>query len=412
MIPPKHHFREKERLEALYSYSILDTLPEEDYDNLTNIAAEICGTPISLVTLVDKNRQWFKSRHGIQTSETPRKFAFCAHAINTDDGIFIVQDSRLDNRFNDNPLVDEYPRVIFYAGIPLVSDEGLPLGTLCVIDHKPRALNHNQVQALKSLSNQVMNLLKLRRTNAQLKMTIEMLNDRNQNLEQFAQIAAHDLKSPLNNISSISELFLDNYNNSLDVDGRTMISLIQNASEKLRGLIDGLLEYSKSEAILTQKTTNVDLEILSEDIRGLLSFDNSITFVLNSELKSITINRTAIHQILINLVTNAIKYHDKHQIKIEFGVREDEVSYEFYVMDNGPGIAKENQVKVFQLFQTLGANDRFNREGNGIGLATVKNIVNKMGGSIRIESDPPNGCKFVFSVKKNINAAQEIEMIQ
>ena len=395
----------------MYSYSILDSLPEEDYDHLTKIAAEICGTPISLVTLVDKNRQWFKSRHGLDTPDTPRDYAFCAHAINEEDGIFIVQDSRLDERFDDNPLVTEDPRVIFYAGIPLLSDEGLPMGTLCVIDHKPRVLNNAQIIALKALSKQVMNLLELRKTNAQLKISIGMLHEKNRNLEQFAQIAAHDLKSPLNNISSISELFMENYGTSLDEEGSTMISLIQNASEKLRGLIDGLLEYSKSEELLTRKKSDVDLEVLSEDIRSLFSWDNSLTFVLKSDLKSIFINRTAIDQILINLVANAIKYHHKDQVQIEFGVKEDADTYEFYVKDNGPGIAKKNQEKIFQLFQTLGTKDKFDREGNGIGLATVKKIVGKMGGSIWVESDPPNGCKFIFRVAKNNNSVIEKEMV-
>ncbi len=147
MIPPKDHIKEKERLAALDSYSILDTLPEEDYDNLTAIAAEICGTPISLVSLLDNERQWFKSHHGLGATETPKEFAFCAHAINEDDDIFIVQDSRTDERFHDNPLVIGEPRVIFYAGIPLTTEEGLPLGTLCVIDHKPKLLSQGQLNS-------------------------------------------------------------------------------------------------------------------------------------------------------------------------------------------------------------------------------------------------------------------------
>jgi signal transduction histidine kinase len=154
----------------------------------------------------------------------------------------------------------------------------------------------------------------------------------------------------------------------------------------------------------------VDLKVLSEDICSLFSWDDSLNFVLKSNLKSIFINRTAIDQILINLVANAIKYHDKDQVKIEFGVKEDADTYEFYVKDNGPGIAKKNQEKIFQLFQTLGTKDKFDREGNGIGLATVKKIVDKMGGSIWVESDPPNGCMFIFRVGKNINPVKEKKM--
>ncbi|MER3329975.1 MAG: GAF domain-containing protein, partial [Candidatus Kapaibacterium sp.] len=164
MIGPVDHIKENERLKELESFSILDTLPEEDYDNLTAIAAQICGTPISLVSLLDDKRQWFKSHHGLGVSETPKEFAFCAHAINDNDKVFMIKDAREDERFYDNPLVTDEPFVIFYAGIPLVTDDGLPLGTLCVIDHEPKVLSQSQIDALKALSEQVMNLLRLRKS--------------------------------------------------------------------------------------------------------------------------------------------------------------------------------------------------------------------------------------------------------
>ena len=119
------------------SYSILDTLPESDFDDLTTIAAEICGTPISLISLLDDKRQWFKSHHGLDAIETPKEYSFCGHVINQDD-LFVVSDARLDERFHDNPLVTGYPYVVFYAGVPLVGDNNLPLGTLCIIDHNPQ----------------------------------------------------------------------------------------------------------------------------------------------------------------------------------------------------------------------------------------------------------------------------------
>ena len=119
---------EIERLQALREYSILDTLPEQDFEDITKIASEICQTPISLITLIDSNRQWFKSNHGLNVRETARDYAFCAHAINTPDRILIVKDSREDNRFVDNPLVTGYPNVIFYAGVPLINPEGFSLG--------------------------------------------------------------------------------------------------------------------------------------------------------------------------------------------------------------------------------------------------------------------------------------------
>ena len=400
MIAPKDHINEKERLAALDSYSILDTLPEEDYDNITAIAAEICGTPISAVSLLDKERQWFKSHHGLDATETPKEFAFCAHAINDDEDIFIVQDARTDERFYDNPLVVGGPKVIFYAGVPIATEEGLPLGTLCVIDHKPKLLSQGQMNSLKALSAQVMNLLHLRKSNMMLEKSVENLKEKNEELERFAYIAAHDLKSPLNTINTTAELFAECYASKFDEEGKNMLGFIQKASIKLTGLIDGLLSYSKSDSVLKEGGSNIDLRILRNDISGLFSYDNSLVLEVSSKLKSIDSNKAAIHQILINLVSNAIKYNDKDEVEIQIEICENDDFYEFCVQDNGPGIALEEQGKIFQIFKVLEPKDRFGQPGNGIGLATVKKIIEKMGGTINLESAKGKGCQFNFNIKK------------
>lgn len=159
---------EMQRLEALRSLNILDTLPEQDFDQITFLASQICDTPIALISLVDEKRQWFKSKIGLAASETSRDLAFCAHAILSDDA-FIVSDSTKDPRFSDNPLVTGVPNVRFYAGIPLISPNGFPIGTVCVIDSKQRTLEPRQIQALKALSDQVTRLLELRLQVAALK---------------------------------------------------------------------------------------------------------------------------------------------------------------------------------------------------------------------------------------------------
>ncbi|MBE9051241.1 response regulator [Nostocales cyanobacterium LEGE 11386] len=180
---------EAERVEALLQYKILDTQPEESFDELTRLAAYICGTPIALVSLVDTNRQWFKSKVGLEALETPRDLAFCAHAILQND-VFIVPDATNDERFATNPLVTSDPNVRFYAGLPLTNTEGYSLGTLCVIDQVPRNLTAEQVDALRILGNQVIKQLELRRNLANLVLVNqEHQQSKNARFQFFKKIA-------------------------------------------------------------------------------------------------------------------------------------------------------------------------------------------------------------------------------
>ena len=164
---------EAERLKALHDYGILDSAPEREYDDLANLAAHIAQTPIAVVSLVDANRQWFKSCIGLDLSGTSRKVSFCAHAILNPDEPLVVCDTSEDPRFAQNPLVVGKPRVRFYAGFPLVGAAGLPLGTLCVIDHIPRQLNPLQRTLLATLSRQVTALMELRRVSQGLARALE-----------------------------------------------------------------------------------------------------------------------------------------------------------------------------------------------------------------------------------------------
>jgi GAF domain-containing protein len=153
---------EAARLETLRQYQVLDTDSEDAFDDLTRLACYVCDAPTALISLVDANRQWFKARVGVRARETARSISFCGHAI-SQKGCFIIEDALADERFADNPLVISEPFIRFYAGMPLLSPEGFAIGTLCVMDRKPRTLNYEQINALKMLSDQVMSQLELRR---------------------------------------------------------------------------------------------------------------------------------------------------------------------------------------------------------------------------------------------------------
>lgn len=153
---------EAKRLSVLWQYDVLDTVPEEVFDDLTDLAAHICEAPIALISLVDENRQWFKSRVGISLKETSRDISFCAHAI-LKNGLFVVADATKDPRFRDNPVVTGPPKVRFYAGVPLRSPDGYALGTLCILDKKPKRLRPEQKRALMVLARHVETQLELRR---------------------------------------------------------------------------------------------------------------------------------------------------------------------------------------------------------------------------------------------------------
>ncbi|MFM9925305.1 diguanylate cyclase [Variovorax sp. H27-G14] len=163
-------FNEARRLASLDSYRLLDTTPEQAYDDLTTLASAVCRTPIALISLVDRDRQWFKARVGLSAQETPRELAFCGHAILQPDRILEVPDAKLDPRFASNALVTGEPYIRFYAGAPLVSVDGMPLGTVCVIDREPRRLSEGERGALKSLARQVVAQFEMRKAMAGLEL--------------------------------------------------------------------------------------------------------------------------------------------------------------------------------------------------------------------------------------------------
>ncbi len=401
MIKPQIPIDEDKRLLALKEYSILDTLPEKEYDDITYLASQICGTPISLISLIDDKRQWFKSHHGLDATETPKEIAFCAHAINDKNNIFIINDSRKDERFHDNPLVTDDPYVIFYAGVPLISSDGYPLGTLCVIDNKPNKLDDSQLKALQALTNQLMNLFELRKKSIELQTKIFEIETQNKGLEQFARIAAHDIKSPLNSIIMMSEFFEMSYGEQLDAEGLDFLKLISNSSAKLVELIDGILQYSKNARLLSENKEDINIKSIVEELIPLVDPKNEVKIHFTNEDDSLVYtNKIAIKQIFINLLTNAVKYNDKEEILLTVAIENINEFVKVNVIDNGQGIKEEDIEKAFKIFEVLSNADRYGEKGNGIGLATVKSLVEGLGGTITLKSEVGKGSNFEFTIKK------------
>lgn len=433
--------REVERLKLLKSYSILDSLPEKEYDNLTKLAAEICKTPVSLISLVDDSRQLFKSRHGFELEETPREQSFCAHAINGDESIFMIEDTRLDERFQDNPLVTGRPDIVFYAGVPLKSVTGLSLGTLCVIDHIPRILTNTQIEALKILSEQVMSLLELRKSkleldNALIELTkfsdklekkvrsrTKELESKNKELEimnaelqSFTYISSHDLQEPLRKIQIFISQIADKEHENLSENGRYKFERIRLAAFRMQNLIQDLLAYSVAENI-GENIENVSLKSLVEDTMDVLKEelkDRGTTIEILDDC-NLDVVSSQFKQFFYNLFSNAIKFSKDNgpsaimisgwtvegaqfpDLPLKKNIKYSRIT----ISDNGIGFEQRFADQVFGIFQRLHGHEEY--RGTGIGLAIVKKVIQNHHGFIRVESSPGKGAEFEIFVPVKIN---------
>ncbi len=390
---------EEDRLEALERYNILDTLPEEDYDNITALASNICGTKISLISLLDADRQFFKSKKGLEVSETPRDLAFCAHAILNPNKMMIVNDASLDERFKDNPLVLEKPKIGFYAGMPLVTDDGFALGTLCVLDTKPKVLNVEQINGLKRLAKLVINLLELRKKTEDLTESQEIISTYQSQTEQLMFTIAHDLKSPISSISGFLSLLKMEKSSNLSEDSKKYIEYAFQSSEQMTELINEMLTFAKIDSNKNVEevidTKSVIGDIIKLNLPEIYKKDIEISYNNLSEIKT---QKTPFSIVLRNLINNAIKYKSKDRtLHIEISMEERASKWIFHVKDNGMGVKKEQLNKIFVPFFKQNKNSE---DGIGLGLAVSKKIIINLGGNIWVDSEFGKGSKFSFSIPK------------
>ena len=228
MIPPQMPANEVERQAAVERYNILDTLPEPSFDSVTALIAHVSGSPVSLITMLDRDRNFLKSHHGVPFDESPREISFCGHAINAESVITVVEDATQDERFIDNPLVTEHG-IRFYAGVPLVTSDNFRLGTLCIFDLKPKPLDEEIELFLVKMAKQVEILLEHRLQNQALIDYRKQLEARNHELKYFAKVVAHDIKSPVISTLYIAQSLSEHYAAELSDAVRERVDRIVNS---------------------------------------------------------------------------------------------------------------------------------------------------------------------------------------
>lgn len=401
---------ELQRIDELRNYRVLDTLSEKEFDSITQIVSHICDAPISLITLIDKDRQWFKSKFiddGFEfkplikdLQETPRSISFCTHTIQEEEDYMVVNDLTKDERFINNPFVTNVPYAKFYAGVSLRTPAGFKLGTVCVLDDKPRELDDKQMACLRAMSDYTISLLETRRKNRELEVSQAALKEVNEELVQYAHAVAHDIKSPLRIMSSFSTFLKKTAKDKLNERETEYLDFIVSGANELSTYTQKLLEFAQETNINVDNSTDVNLNVLMDSLNVLLNQDKKVSILYDNDLPTIFTSRIGVQQILQNLISNSIRYLNPEIPSPYVGIEimEDEDYYFFEVLDNGLGIKKERLKEVFQLF----SKDENKVASTGIGLNLVQRLVKKMNGNLSIESEEGRGTTIKFSIEKII----------
>lgn len=400
MEAPKHP-HESKRLLALEALNILDTPPEEHYDQLVQLAAAICDVPIAIITLVDESRQWFKAKVGIDADETSREVAFCAHCI-LQDSIMEIPDASKDDRFKNNALVTGDPKIRFYAGAPLYSSEKLPLGSLCVIDQKPRELTTAQKQALTTLANQVSSQMELRLAHKNLAASHLELNKAHNSLKSLFQVIAHDLRTPFNGLLGLTELLEQSYESFTTDDVRSILSTLNESASETYIMLENLLEWSNletgslpfhPETIYASDLVNDAVRILATSIRK-----KQITLTIDIPKETIVkVDASMIGSVLRNLTSNAIKFTPNGgAISI---IAEPEVGFlKITITDNGIGMTKAQTDGLSLDIQKPSSIGTQGERGSGIGLTLIHNFLKKHDSHLEADSEIGRGSSLSFKV--------------
>lgn len=387
---------EQDRLKALRAYAILDTPADKHFNDLVEVASYICETPIAMVSLVDADRQWFKAKVGVEVQQTSRDVAFCAHAILQDE-LLEVPDATRDPRFADSALVTGDPGIRFYAGVPLITSDNFALGTLCVVDRQPRALNEAQREALEALARQVVAMIETHRAYIRVRELAKQKDD-------FLRVASHDLKNPLQAIQGASELlalFTEKEHSSPEM--REFIEMIHNRAEVMQRIIEDFLDCQALEdGQLRIERAPTDLAVVAREVvagqAGIAQEKGiALTLALVPPVPAAHVDRARIAQVLENLVGNALKFSTAGTtVTVRLSVVSDRLRCE--VIDEGPGLTTEDFPKLFTRYAHLSAQPTGGEISTGLGLAICRQLIEAHDGQIGAGNNAGAGATFWFEV--------------
>lgn len=389
---------EADRMAALRRFEVLDSEPEPAFDRLTRLASTLLDMPIALISLIDDHRQWFKSKVGVEAPETPRDWAFCAHAILTPDDVFVIDRPTEDPRFRTNPLVTGDPAIRFYAGAPLVARDGQPLGTLCVIDRAARpGLTARQTQMLRDLAATVVDELELRlalRRTAEAARVAEQLNIAK---SAFMASLSHELRTPMNSIMGFGQLLGLEPSPTADLRADYARHILDSGNHLL-SLVNDLVALSSIES----GTPDLELQVVSvrqevDHVFGMLTAQAAQQGVtLTAEIAATTTVRAdplRFRQILVNLIGNAIKYNHKHGAVRVVETAIDSETVRIDICDTGAGIPPEQLARLFTPYDRLGRDQDAETVGTGLGLVIAKRMAMAMAGDVVLANLADGGCR-------------------
>ena len=394
---------ESERIAALYRYKILDTEPEADFDDITRLASYICRTPISVMTLVDSTRLWVKSGVGMAAgAQVSRDEAFCAHTILEHHGM-VVNDMLDDVRFAGNPLVTSQ-QIRFYVGMPLITPDGFPLGSLCAMDSVPRELEPQQMMALNTLAKQVVKNMELRAAYGRVHHLAEQLMHLNASKDRLFNLVAHDLKSPFSGVLGLLELLAEGVDGMSKEDIQRYVQMLYSSAGKTFGLLESLLQWSTFE--IGELPYRPERQLVDDILcgvvtllRGMAERKSIALEMVPSHGNAVMADHAMMHSVIQNLVGNALKFTPQNG-RITLSSQECGDWVEISVQDSGMGISPDNLKKILgggSGNSTLGTAGEV---GTGLGLTLSRAFVEKHGGTFSAESTLGQGATFRFTLPR------------